>query len=296
MAAATSETTSTIIAKPAAPKLANSVSYPVQITTICLNGSSFLCWSQAVRLYIRDRGKIGYLSGETTVPEKTDATYATWDVENSMIMAWPVNALEEDISANYMCYFTSKELWDNINQMYSDFGNQSQFYELETKLREIQQVENTVTKYFNTLKGLWQDLDLFMDYEWKYSEDGKHYIKMVECSRIFKFVAGLNLDFDEVRGRIIGRQPLSPIGEVFSEVHREESRRSVKLGKKTIAVEIENSALATSIANIPKWIDEKNQIWCDFCNKPWHTRETCWQIHGKKQKTWSTALSEKCCC
>ena len=43
------------------------------------------------------------------------------------------------------------------------------------------------------------------------------------------------------------------------------------LGKKTIAVEIENSALATSIANatsrtsnIPKWIDEKNQIWCDF--------------------------------
>ena len=43
------------------------------------------------------------------------------------------------------------------------------------------------------------------------------------------------------------------------------------LGKKTIAVEIENSALATSIANatsrtsnIPKWIGEKNQIWCDF--------------------------------
>ena len=99
----------------------------------------------------------------------------------------------------------------------------------------------------------------------------KHYIKMEACSRIFKFVAGLNLDFDEVRGRIIGRQPLYPIEEVFSEVHREESRRSVMLGKKTIAVEIENSALATSIANatsrtsnIPKWIDEKNQIWCDF--------------------------------
>ena len=102
MAVATSETTSTIIAKPAAPKLGNSDfhSYPFQITTIRLNGSNFLCWSQAVHLYIRDRGKIGYLSGKTTVQEKTDATYATWDVENSMIMAWPVNALEEDISVN----------------------------------------------------------------------------------------------------------------------------------------------------------------------------------------------------
>ena len=76
--------------------------------------------------------------------------------------------------------------------------------------------------------------------------------------------AGLNLDFDEVRGRIIGRQPLPPIGEVFSKVHRDESRRSVMLGKKTIVVEIDNSALVTSTANaisrtsnIPKWTDEK---------------------------------------
>ena len=41
---------------------------------------------------------------------------------------------------------------------------------------------------------------------------------MVESSRIFKFLAGLNVEFDEVRGRIIGRQPLPSIGEVFSEV------------------------------------------------------------------------------
>ena len=164
-----------------------------------------------------------------------------------------------------MCYSTAKELRDNINQMYSDFGNQSQVNELEDQIKGIQQGENTVTKYFNTLKGLWQDLDLFMDYEWKCSEDGKH-IKM-ECSRIFKFLAGLNLDIDEVRGRIIGRQPLPPIREVFSEVRREESRRSVMLGKKTIVVEIENSALATSTANatrqtsnIPKWTDEKTRF------------------------------------
>ena len=138
----------------------------------------------------------------TKEPAKTDAAYATWDAENSMIMAWLVNAMEEDISANYMCYSTAKELWDNINQMYSDFGNQSQVYELEMKLGEIWQEDNIVTRYFNTLKGLWQDLDLFNEYEWKCSEDGNHYRKMVECTRNFKFLAGLNIEFDEVRGRI----------------------------------------------------------------------------------------------
>ena len=47
--------------------------------------------------------------------------------------------------------------------------------------------------------------------------------KMVECTRIFKFLAGLNMKFDEVRGRIIGRQPLPSMGEVLSEVKWEES-------------------------------------------------------------------------
>ena len=60
MVAATSETTSTIIAKPTAPKLGNSDfhSHLVQITTIRLNASNFLHWSKAVRLYIRGCGKI----------------------------------------------------------------------------------------------------------------------------------------------------------------------------------------------------------------------------------------------
>ena len=54
-----------------------------------------------------------------------------------MVMAWLVNATDYDISSNYMCYPTAKELWDNINQMYFDSGNQSQIYELQLKLGEI---------------------------------------------------------------------------------------------------------------------------------------------------------------
>ena len=54
-------------------------------------------------------------------------------------------------------------------------------------------------------------------------------IRKLLKNRIFKFMVGLNVEFDEVRGRIIGRQPLPSIGEVFSEVRREESRRNVVL-------------------------------------------------------------------
>ena len=29
--------------------------------------------------------------------------------------------------------------------------------------------------------------------------------------------------------------------------------------------------------------EEKVKVWCDYCNKPRHTRATCWKIHGKPQ-------------
>ena len=112
----------------------------------------------------------------------------------------------------------------------------------------------------------------------------KHFKKTVEDNRIFKFLIGLNIEFDEVRGRIIGRQPLPSIGEVFSEVHREESRRLVMLGKRNLGNTIENSALAASInagRTATKKPDEKSRVWCDHCNKQRHTRETCWKIHEK---------------
>ena len=53
---------------------------------------------------------MGYLNGEKKAPAEADPTYDTWDAENSMVMAWLVNSMEEDISSNYMCYPTAKEL------------------------------------------------------------------------------------------------------------------------------------------------------------------------------------------
>uniref|UniRef100_A0A803QNT8 Uncharacterized protein n=1 Tax=Cannabis sativa TaxID=3483 RepID=A0A803QNT8_CANSA len=104
------------------------------------------------------------------------------------------------------------------------------------------------------------------------------------------FLARLKVEFDKVRRRIISRQPLPPIGEVFSEVRREESRRSVMLGKKVIGIVVKCSSFAIvggiygrNINYSPKY-DEKLWLWCDFCNKSRHTLKTCWKIHGKSWK------------
>ena len=97
---------------------------------------------------------MGYLTSEKKAPAVDDPNYAIWDAENSMVVTWLVNSMEEDISSNYMCYPTTQELWENANQMYFDLGNQSQIFELTLKLGEIRQGEDNVSKYFNSLKRI----------------------------------------------------------------------------------------------------------------------------------------------
>ena len=100
--------------------------HTIQITSIKLNGDNFVRWSQSVRMYIRGREKTGYITGDTPAPLQEDPNYAKWDAENSMVMTWLVNSMEEEIGSNYMCYSTAQELWESVSQMYSDMGNQSQ--------------------------------------------------------------------------------------------------------------------------------------------------------------------------
>ena len=126
MSEVTSETTSNpaaaIQTKHPAIQTNHSSTHSVQITTVHLNGDNFLRWSQSVRMYIRGQGKIGYITGDKNKPATDDPSHSIWDVENSMVMTWQVNSMDEDISSNYMCY-PAKELWDNVNQMYSNLGN-----------------------------------------------------------------------------------------------------------------------------------------------------------------------------
>ncbi|KAL6311723.1 hypothetical protein AAG906_024612 [Vitis piasezkii] len=111
-----------------------------------------------------------------------------------MGMTWLVNSMNEEISSNYMCYSTTKEL-------------------------------------------------------------------------IYKFLVGLNVEFDEVRGWIIGRVSLPKISEVFAEVRKEESRQHVMLGKKSNngIVEISTLSVAKGSTNkttsFQRGFGERPQVW-----------------------------------
>ncbi|RVW83044.1 hypothetical protein CK203_042497 [Vitis vinifera] len=209
------------------PNLGGSDSSPILITGHKLNGHNYLQWSQSVLLFICGKGKDEYLTGEATMPETTEPGFRKWKIENSMVMSWLINSMNNDIGEIFLLFRTAKDIWDAAKETYSSSKNTSELFQVESALHDFRQGEQTVTQYYNTLTRYWQQLDLFETHSWKCSDDATTYRKIVEQKRLFKFFLGLNRELDDVRGRIMDIKPLPSLREAFSKVRREESRKKV---------------------------------------------------------------------
>jgi len=256
-----------------------------QITLPKLNGANFREWSQSVMLVIKGKGKIGYLTGETTKPSSESVACGVWEAKNAMVMAWLVNSMEPKVGRTYLFYKTTSEIWNAVREIYSDLENTAQSFQVRSSIRSTKQGTNTVTEYYNTLVELWQEMDLFHEITWESSADGRKYDKIVEKERIFDFLYGLNSDLDEVRGWLLGTKPFPSMKEVFAEVRREESRKKVMLpGVSASKGTLQSSALNISRGQTvitTKGEMQRDKQWCNHCNKPYHTKDTCWKLHGK---------------
>ncbi|KAA8550468.1 hypothetical protein F0562_002152 [Nyssa sinensis] len=95
--------------------------------------------------------------------------------------------------------------------------------------------------------------------------------------------SGLNIDFDQVRVQVLGKESLPSLEGVFSIIRAEESRRGVMLDNPVN----EGSAMnSTKLGHHTETNRDERQpnregVWCTYCKKARHTKDTCWKLHGK---------------
>ncbi|XP_028070337.1 uncharacterized protein LOC114272836 [Camellia sinensis] len=141
--------------------------------------------------------------------------------------------------------------------------------------------EQTVLQYFTFLTNGWKRLDHLQDYKPVCPADSVGYKKFIAQERVFTFLVGLNVEYDPVRGRVLGMDTLPSLQAAFAYVQNEESCRSAMMSP----ISTDRSALLStprdglSLTPIPPSA-AKEFVFCDYFKKPRHTRETCWKLHG----------------
>ncbi|CAH9116256.1 unnamed protein product [Cuscuta europaea] len=183
-----------------------------------------------------------------------------------------------------MFFATVGEIWKNLAETYSMKQDLSACFELENKVFNTKQGTLSVTDYYGTLNGLWIELDQYQSLTMKCDEDSTALTQFIERTRIFKFLSGLNSEFDPIRVQIFGNKKLSSLSEVFHTVRGDESRRSVMMEEKSV----DGSALATGKGSIqgstlrgPILKSNSEDRWCSYCKKSGHSKDTCFKLHGR---------------
>lgn len=256
-------------------------------------------------MFIIGRGKDDYLYGDITVPSPTDPRFRQWRSENSMIMSWLISSMTPEIGENFMLYTTAAEIWKAARELYSKRDNVAEIYELEAKLQDVRQGENSVSTYYSQLTKLWQQIDIFETIAWTTTADEALFKKFLETKRVFRFLNGLNKNLDSVRSRILGTKPLPTLNSVFSEIRHEESRIKVMMGPQQGSA-LEGSALASHVTNssgssqqvdstglvvrrgsgggsFNKNKSRTSQLICKFCKKSGHRVEDCFKLQRLKE-------------
>lgn len=263
-----------------------------------LTGKNYLKWSQVVRTFLKGKGMLRHLLG--TGPKSDDPSFDAWDQEDSMVMSWLWNSMSPEISDTCIFLTTAKDIWEAVRQTYSKVRDAAQVYEIKIKTSATKQGSRSVTEYANVLQSLWQELDHYRCIRMKCSDDAAILKNFIEKDRVYDFLAGLNVEFDQVRVQILGKEDLPSLNEAISLIRAEESRRGVMLdiqplsGSALISANTNSKDLKSAApesqsgtekrrADMSRTTNNKDNIWCTYCKKPRHTRDQCWKLYGKPQ-------------
>ncbi|RDX90661.1 hypothetical protein CR513_27453, partial [Mucuna pruriens] len=154
--------------------------------------------------------KLSHIEGND--PPRDDLKFEAWDDGDSLIMTWLWNSMTSEISRNYMFYSSVREIWENLIETYSMKEDSAACYDIESKIFNSRQGTLSVTEYYGTLNGLWIELDQYQGLK-MCKVDSVAYTRLVEMGRIFKFLHGLNFEYDPIQIQILGKKKLTSLCE-----------------------------------------------------------------------------------
>ncbi|KAJ8636676.1 hypothetical protein MRB53_010943 [Persea americana] len=184
----------------------------------------------------------------------------------------------------FIRYDTAKQVWDAIKKTYSDGSDEAKIYDLHRRSFTKTQNGAPVANYYSELTEIFQELDQLSPSNMKDLADIETRHKEIDHLRVYIFLAGLDNNFDQIRGEILRMEPKPELEAAYAHIKRENNRQgtmyetSVSPDATTlVAARSKQSQLPTrnsdSTLNRPP-------MKCTKCGLDNHTIKGCYEIIG----------------
>ena len=229
-------------------------------------------------------------------PPRSDPTYYNWlDVEG-VVHRWLLDNISPSVKGEFLALESVKAVWEAVLDSHSKKHNIATLYELVHRAANLRQDDRSVLDYSNELTALWAEIDHYMPPD-EQSVDRKYTLQL----RVFKFLMGLNLEYEQLRGQLFHRETLS-FKDVLRSVRMEETRLHQAHAPTTasaMALQQAPSTRGPTSTTAPQQgvasrADETprgdSSLVCNYCKKRGHTKETCFKLQRKRAQQANVAI------
>lgn len=248
-----------------------------------LNNQNYTLWSRLVQLEINARGRLNHIIADP--PQITDPEYHTWTQQDSMVISWIIKNIESDLVNQYLDYPTARDLWKGIESTFSSGSDELQIFDLTIKANSIKQNKDSIETFYGKLVAIWKETDRRMSNPMECPKDKTTYNGILQRTRLYQFLAGINDDFDKDRRDLLLQRPLPTVDQAYASIRREIARRGImnREDPTSGADDVGSGLASTKIRSEKSSLrreDDKARLRCSHCGGSRHTKEGCFKIIG----------------
>ncbi|KAL5723467.1 hypothetical protein ACHQM5_006866 [Ranunculus cassubicifolius] len=182
----------------------------------------------------------------------------------------------------YIRLATAREIWNAVSKAFYDGADELQVFVLNQRAFSAKQNGRTLSTYYGELVEIFGELDHRDKVIMESEKDVESYRKSVQRQRVHIFLAGLDGEFEQVRGEILRKEPVPELEPCYALVRRESVRRSKmneELETEASAMVIRNRS-SSSNHKVSNNNAHKSISRCTHCNRTGHVKERCFEIVG----------------
>ena len=226
---------------------------------------------------------------EENRPPLSDPTYYNWLDVGGVVHWWLLDSISPSVKGEFLALDSAKNVWEAVLDSHSKKHNIATLYELVHRASNLRQGDRLVLDYSNELTALWAEIDHYMPPD-PTSVDRQYTLQL----RVFKFLMGLNPEYEQLRAQLIHQETLS-FKDALRSVRLEEARL-----QQAHPVALQPVAPASAMALQPAYTtrgpaptgtlprgatpraDETprgdSSLICNYCKKRGHTKEKCYKL------------------
>ena len=139
------------------------------------------------------------MNGNVPAPEASSSDYEAWLCKDQLVMSWLLNSMERKIAEIFSYSEYSFLLCATVKEMYGNPNNSARVFQLKRDISCIQQEGKSFTQHLGSLKGMWNELDVYMPH----TTDFTVLLKRADEDKIFQLLSRLSSKYEDLRSQIL---------------------------------------------------------------------------------------------